>query len=139
MNSNAVKTISLKIFFLTALFSQNIFAVANFPAREPDGDFARIYRGAAVLPMETASLSGKVRQFFNEKGIAKARIVLIEPDGNRRVAISSPFGFYRFDNLTRGGTYQLNPEAKGYDFNGVVITVGETETVFDIFGIERKN
>jgi hypothetical protein len=139
MNSNAVKTVSLKIFFLTALFSQSIFAGANFPARQPDGDFARIYRNAAVLPMETASLSGKVRLLFDEKGIAKARIVLIEPDGNRRVAISNPFGFYRFDNLIRGGTYQLNIEAKGYDFNGIVLDVDRTETVFDIIAVERKN
>jgi hypothetical protein len=130
MNSNAFKIVSLKVFVLLALFSQSVFAGA---------DFARIYRNSSVSPMETAALSGKVRQFFNEKGIAKARIVLIEPDSNSRVAISNPFGFYRFDNLLRGATYQLNIEAKGYDFNGIVITVGETETVFDIFGIERKN
>jgi hypothetical protein len=136
MNSETFKAkfsgMSLTLLAIIILTGSS-FANVNFAVQTQTGSFAEIFRA------ETAALLGKVRLISGDAGISKVKIVLIEPGGTERVAISNPFGFYRFDNLVLDAIYQLIPTAKCCEFNGIVLRVKESETVFDIIGAERKN
>ena len=50
---------------------------------------------------------------------------MIDGDGNLRQARTSPFGYYRFDEVEVGATYTINVVHKQYQFTPQVISVNE--------------
>ena len=75
------------------------------------------------------SVSGQVLQ-ANGGGISRARINLTAPKGTTRTAISSSFGYFRFDDVEVGQTYILTVVSKRYLF----INNTQVITVFDEIG-----
>jgi len=69
-----------------------------------------------------AALSGTVL-FSGKKGVSKALVTLIGPDGQSRTAMTNPFGNYSFAGVGVGQTYVLIVSAKGSSFAAQVITV----------------
>jgi hypothetical protein len=61
------------------------------------------------------SITGRVMT-ANGQGIRNARLVLTSPDGARRTAITSTFGYYAFDGVEVGHTYVLEIASKKYSF-----------------------
>jgi Concanavalin A-like lectin/glucanases superfamily/Cohesin domain/Carboxypeptidase regulatory-like domain/Dockerin type I domain len=51
------------------------------------------------------------------RGIYGARVLLIDPNGNPRRALTNPFGYYRFENLPVGETYVLTVQSKRFTFS----------------------
>lgn len=64
--------------------------------------------------------------------ISGARVTLDDGTGNARTTYTSPFGYYRFDDVMVGRTYSLTASAKRHRFNPVIVTVGDEITGLDI-------
>lgn len=74
--------------------------------------------GWEILVTPTAamvSLGGRVTK-ADGQGIYKANVAITDSSGNTRYALTSPFGYYRFDDVTTGETYIISVGVKGYDF-----------------------
>ena len=61
------------------------------------------------------SITGRVTT-SDGSGIRGVRLTLTSPDGARRTAIASTFGYYAFDGVEVGRTYVLEIAAKKYTF-----------------------
>ena len=74
-------------------------------------------REAFVLAPTAAEvpISGRVTT-VNGQGIRNARLTLTAPDGTRRTATTSTFGYYAFDGVEVGHTYVLEIASKRYAF-----------------------
>ncbi|HLM02078.1 MAG TPA: carboxypeptidase-like regulatory domain-containing protein [Pyrinomonadaceae bacterium] len=59
------------------------------------------------------------------RGAGNARVRMVDEDGNSRVAITSPFGYYRFENVQVGEVYTFTVESKQYNFEPRAVFVGE--------------
>jgi len=79
-----------------------------------------------------ASIGGRARS-TNGKGIARARISLINASGDTRTAVTDVFGRYRFDDVPTGETYIISASHRWAQFtqNTQIQFVGE-----DNFGID---
>ena len=68
------------------------------------------------------------------RSIPRARLTLIDGNGNIQVAISNPFGFYKFAPIPSGSTATLTVSAKGYSFASPTQIIeprdSVTETIF---------
>lgn len=61
------------------------------------------------------SITGRVTT-ADGQGIRNARLTLISPNGARRTAATSTFGYYAFDGVEVGQTYVLEVVSKRYAF-----------------------
>ncbi len=61
------------------------------------------------------SITGRVTT-SNGQGLRNARLTLTSPDGARRTAITSTFGYYAFDGVEVGQTYVLEIGSRKYTF-----------------------
>ncbi len=61
------------------------------------------------------SITGRVFTSSGQ-GIRNARLILTSPDGARRTAITTTFGYYAFDGVEVGHTYVLEIAAKKHTF-----------------------
>ena len=62
-----------------------------------------------------ASIGGRVIS-SNGRGINRATVTLTDADGSTRQAVTSAFGYYRFEDVAAGQTYIVSVEAKRYRF-----------------------
>lgn len=61
------------------------------------------------------SITGRVTTAAGN-GIRGVRLVLTSPDGTRRLATTTTFGYYAFDGVPAGNTYVLEISARRYTF-----------------------
>ena len=83
--------------------------------------------GTVTILASTAaavSVSGRVLT-AQGRGLRNARLTLTDSSGNTRTAISTTFGYYRFDEVAAGETYILEVGSKQYSFSPQVLTVME--------------
>jgi hypothetical protein len=87
------------------------------------GDFSDI--GAFEFAAPTAaSVRVAGRALTSEKrGLANARVILIDSDGNIQSAATSSFGYFRFPDVEVGETYVLLVRSKSYQFAPQIITI----------------
>ncbi len=114
---------------ITAVYSGN----TNFTAST-----APTFVQQAVGPT-AAGVSVEGRIISNEGGRAvyNARVVMTDSSGQSRIALTNPFGYYRFTDVPAGAIYTFTVSAKGYAASeGIVRNVSEDITDFDI-SIER--
>ena len=85
------------------------------------------------------SLSGRVLDSSGQ-GIARATLSLTDISGNTRIALSSPFGYYRFEDVQSGQVYVLSIEHKRYVFdpNTHVLNVVDEITDLDFLASPAK-
>lgn len=72
----------------------------------------------------SSSVSGRVVA-PNGQAISGATVTMIDEYGQRRLARTSPFGYYKFNNIDIGGIAVLNVSAKRYNFEPRVISITE--------------
>lgn len=70
----------------------------------------------------TASLFGRVLT-PDGRGLVNAAVTLTDSSGNSWTAITSSFGYYRFEGVEVGQTYVLSVSSKRYSFTSQLITV----------------
>ena len=85
-----------------------------------------------VCPISAAgaSISGRVLG-PNGNGVPKASVSMSDVNGTTRVTRTSPFGYYRFDDVATGQTYFLSVSSKVSNYQLRVLTVGEDMTDID--------
>jgi hypothetical protein len=128
---------------LTTLFGTLTPAQANgnwlvcvFDYATPDGGTVG---GTAlqltVLTAASVSVGGRVTA--NGVGISKANVTLTNSAGISRTVLTSPFGYYMFDDVSAGETYTVTTARKGYEFENPtrVITVNENMENVDFTAI----
>lgn len=78
-----------------------------------------------VLSPTAASVSVSGRVVNGKRGIARARVSMIDQNGAARTALTNSFGYFRFEEVESGATYVFNVTAKNYVFLTRVVTVTE--------------
>jgi hypothetical protein len=100
----------------------------NFAVTASDGTNSSVANYAlVVLPAPTAaavSISGRVLS-SDGMSLSKAIVSLTDSSGNSRRALSSSFGYYRFEDVAVGEVYVLSVASKGRQFSPQVVSVGE--------------
>ncbi|MEJ7848830.1 MAG: dockerin type I domain-containing protein [Pyrinomonadaceae bacterium] len=66
------------------------------------------------------------------RGIRNVRITLTDSSGATRTAISTTFGYYRFDNVRAGETYIITATGKQYEFSPPTQVINVNEDTVDI-------
>ena len=100
--------------------------IAGIP-NAPGGDGADI--GAfesQSTPSVVVSVGGRVT--VGGIGLPKAIVVLTDAGGNRRIAVTGSFGYYRFGSVAAGETYTVTAFRKGYVFAQRVISPNDNLT-----------
>jgi hypothetical protein len=77
-----------------------------------------------VTTASSVSISGRVLT-ASGRGLAKAAIYLTDLQGNRRVARTNSFGYYRFSDIAAGQTVTIEVVSKRYQFAPQVVNVME--------------
>jgi hypothetical protein len=82
--------------------------------------------GSGAPTAANVSVSGRIFDAFGN-GIPKVRVSITGPNGISRTIATSPFGFYRFDDITAGETCVISVASKRYVFSQPVriITVND--------------
>ncbi len=83
----------------------------------------------------TVSISGRVLT-ANGNGISKARISLVNQNGEVFYVKTSAFGYYKFEELNAGETYILNVNYKRYQFNTQIISPNENLEELNFVAVE---
>jgi hypothetical protein len=99
---------------------------ANGSTLDPTIDFGLF--GPATSA--TVGISGRVLTALG-RGVFGARVTIESQNGESRTAITNPFGYYRFDNVTSGQSYVFSVKDKRHSFVPQVITVNEATTEFN--------
>ena len=68
------------------------------------------------------------------RGIRNAQVVITDTAGNRRVATTSSFGIYRFEDVAAGATYTVSVASKQFRFTPRVIQIVDNLSDFDFVG-----
>jgi len=105
----------------------------NFTA-SASATFVQQALGPTAAPV---GISGRI--FSQETGMAvyNARIVMVDSSGQTRVALSNPFGYYRFTDVPSGAAYTFTVTAKGYQSQSIVRSITDEVTDFEI-QLERE-
>jgi hypothetical protein len=75
------------------------------------------------------SVSGRVLT-SDGRGLVNARVTIADSNGAVRTVITSPFGYYRFDDVQSGGTYVMEVVSKRFKFASRVVSV--TDNLADV-------
>lgn len=91
--------------------------------------------GGAVAPASSVRVSGRVTSpgGFNLSGV---RVSMIDQLGVRRIATTSSFGIYFFDNVSTGQNYTLTAASKRYRFAPLILLVNNSLTDVNFVGLE---
>ncbi|QQS34345.1 MAG: VCBS repeat-containing protein [Acidobacteriota bacterium] len=70
------------------------------------------------------------------RGLRNATVSMTGSDGVTRVAITSSFGYYRFEDLPVGDSYEMSVKSRSYRFVPRTVVVKDTLTDVDFVGLE---
>lgn len=88
-------------------------------------------QGPSAAPAAAVSVGGRVTSGDGGRGVFMARVILIDSFGNRRLAFTNAFGYYRFANVPVGATYNIGVSSKRYTFASRDVPVNDTLTNVD--------
>lgn len=80
------------------------------------------------------SISGRVRT-VDGAGLRNAVVALTDGSGVTRIARTSSFGYYRFDDVEAGQTVVLNVRSKLFQFAPRVVSVTDNVTELDLLPV----
>jgi hypothetical protein len=87
-------------------------------------------QGPSSAVAVTVSVSGRVTNALGQ-GVAKAIVSITDSTGNTRTALTSSFGYYRFDNVVAGASYNMGVASKRYSFTSRAVQVNDNVTDAD--------
>ena len=114
-------------------FQGRLDEITFFNRALSDAEILSIYNagggGKCSFAPSAASVSVGGRVFSdNGSGLSNVRITLTDGNGQTRVATTSSFGYYRFDEVAAGETYIFTVVHKRYSFTPQVVSVSEELT-----------
>lgn len=74
------------------------------------------------------SVGGRVTDSTGQ-GLYKVNVSITDSNGNRRNALTSPFGYYSFEGIASGGMYTILALKKGYEFTPQTVQVNDNMIV----------
>jgi hypothetical protein len=83
-----------------------------------------------VITAASVSVSGRLTT-PNGRAVSNARVTMTGADGAPRSAVTSPFGYYRFEGVTVGETYIFTVESKQFSFAPQAVYIGEERSDLD--------
>lgn len=81
-------------------------------------------------------ISGRVTD-GNGRGVKGSIVSITDAQGVARTAITSPFGYYRLDDLTAGSTYVVSVASKRYQFTPQVLVVADQLNGVDFVALSK--
>jgi hypothetical protein len=88
-------------------------------------------QGPSAAPAASVSVGGRVTTASGQ-GVSNAIVSLTDSGvGGRRTAITNPFGFYRFDNVSSGTSYTIAVISRLYTFTPRTVQVNDNLTDVD--------
>lgn len=93
--------------------------------------------GLEFLPPTSAGveISGRVLT-SDGRGIRNAVVTITRPDGSTRTAVSSTFGYYRFDGIEAGESVVISAYSRSFRFKPRVVQVFDSISDLDLVGLE---
>ena len=89
----------------------------------------------AVTTINLISVSGRALT-PDGRGLRNATVSITDSNGNKRIATTSSFGYYQFDDVLIGGAYTIAVSSRLYRFATRVVQVTDTLTNVDFIGLE---
>ena len=83
----------------------------------------------------SVTIGGKVSA-TNGNPVARAQVSITLPNGERRTTLTSPFGFYRFNDIAVGKSYVVSVQHKKYQFSPQIINVFEAMENVDFIALQ---
>lgn len=74
-----------------------------------------------VVSASSVSVEGRVTD-ANGRALSRVAVTLTDDEGEKQTAITSPFGYFRFENLRAGQTIVLQAQSKQHAFAPKVLT-----------------
>lgn len=97
-----------------------------------EGDFWMIAVSVPSAPTAAdVTLAGRVTS-SNGRGINGARLVLTNAQGERFMAMTNPFGYYRFEGIEAGEAVVVSISSKRYSFANPVQIISLGDSAFDV-------
>ncbi len=98
--------------------------------------FESLNPGTATIPVSAGTTAGEAnitgRVLGNDgRGVARARVTAMAPDGSVRTALTNPFGFYLIVGLDVNTAYVVTVNSKRYTYEQRFVTVNENLTGLD--------
>src|ERR1035437_5889922 len=92
--------------------------------RDSEGNLlpTRFVNGVVTIPKTAPpefEISGRVLT-ADGRGLRNATVLLLDSSGNVRIATTSSFGFYMFNDIDDAGSYTLSVESKRYHFESTL-------------------
>jgi hypothetical protein len=100
------------------------YAYIGFPVRQ------------FVLTAASVSISGRITD-SEGRPVGKANVSLTTADGQTLAALTNPFGYYRFLNISVGQTVTVSVTAKRHSFSPQVVNVTENVDNFDFTAVNK--
>ena len=124
---------------LTPAQANGNWLVCVFDYVTPDGGtVGGVSLQLTVLTAASVSVGGRVTG-ANGNGLSKVNVTLTNSAGLSRILLTSPFGYYQFDDVSVGETYTVTAARKGVEFANPsqVITVNEDMNSVDFSGVQQ--
>lgn len=127
----------------TTPFSSNFDGVTSV-AIQSDGKIVAVGFGenqpgdidaAMARYLTSVSVSGRVTS-PSGAGLRNATVVITDSQGGKQFATTSSFGFYTFDNVRPGDTYQISVNSRLYRFAVQSFAISDNLTNIDFVGLE---
>ena len=87
-------------------------------------------QGPSPAVAVSVSVGGRVTN-ANGQGVSNVRVAIIDANNSVRTALTSSFGYYRFDNVSSGATYTVTAASKRYVFVDRTVAVNDNLTDVD--------
>jgi len=88
-----------------------------------------------IVTAAGVTVSGRVLT-ADGRGLARNYVILTDSQGNSRTAMTSTFGYFRFDEVQAGETYVLSVSTKRYQFAPQIVSVNDSITGLDFRALE---
>ncbi len=97
-------------------------------------DFPFKLIGSVFAPTAASvSVSGRVRT-PNGRGLTNAIVTLTDASGNQRLARTTAFGYFHFEDVSAGETYIVEVSSKRYRFASQVLSINQDVTDLELTG-----
>ncbi len=115
----------------TALLPTSLDTTANFATLNGVTSFSAWSLGNLAPLASMSTISGRVVT-DSGRGISKARLTLTDSNGNSRIVLTNPFGYYRFGEVESGGNYVVSVFHKRYEFPNPSQVIFVTENLSNL-------
>ena len=105
-----------------------------------DGNFntsvsAGVSQTVTIVTAAPGEVSGRVMT-NSGRAISNARVTITDQAGNSRLATTSAFGYFRFDDVQTGETYIISVTSKRYSFAPQVVNLTENLTDLNFIAVQ---